>query len=72
MNTVNLTCLSGVIFAVFIAVSHWIHIAATKQKIAQNLEETAEKLAQCIRFPMLNNDFLHFVSSQVWSGAVHL
>lgn len=49
---------------VFVAVSHWIHIAATKQKIAQCLEDTAKKLAQCIRFPMLSNDFLHFVASE--------
>ena len=51
--------------AVFVAVSHWMHRASAKQKMAACLEETACKLAQCIRFPMLSNDFLHFVASQV-------
>ena len=51
--------------AVFVAVSHWMHKAASKQKTAISLNDTAHQLAQCVRFPMLSNDFLHFVVSQV-------
>ena len=51
--------------AVFVAVSHWMHKASGKQKMAACLEDTAQQLAQCIRFPMLSNDFLHFVACQV-------
>ena len=42
-----------------------MHKAAAKQnKTDACLDETAEHLAQCIRFPMLSNDFLHYVVSQ--------
>ena len=56
--------------AVFVAVSHWMHKKATKQKkSATSLEDTAQMLARCIRFPMLTNDFLHFVTPQVRATA---
>ena len=42
-----------------------MHRASGKQKMAACLEDTAQQLAQCIRFPMLSNDFLHFVACQV-------
>lgn len=51
--------------AVFIAISHWMHRAAKKPKAAACMDATAHQLANCIRFPMLTNDFLHFVVSQV-------
>lgn len=41
-----------------------MHKAAAKQKTDACLDDTAEQLAHCIRFPMLSNDFLHFVVSQ--------
>lgn len=56
---------SSMVAAVFIAISHWMHKAAKKPKAAACLDETAHQLAQCVRFPMLSNDFLHFVVSQV-------
>ena len=51
--------------AVFIAVSHWMYRAGKKPKAAACMEKTAQQLAKCIRFPMLTNDFLHFVVTQV-------
>ena len=51
--------------AVFVVLSHWMHRAATKQKLKATLEETAERLAHCLRLPMLTNDFLHFIVPQV-------
>ena len=51
--------------AVFVAVSHWMHRAAKKPKAAACMDATAHQLAKCVRYPMLSNDFLHFVVSQV-------
>lgn len=51
--------------AVFVAISHWMHRAGKKPKAAACTKETAQQLAKCIRFPMLTNDFLHFVVTQV-------
>ena len=42
-----------------------MHRAGKKPKAAACMEATAHQLAKCIRFPMLTNDFLHFVVSQV-------
>ena len=61
--------LAGV--AVFVAVSHWMQRASCKSKQGSRMAEAAEKLAACIRFPMLSNDFLHFVAAQV-GGHIHL
>ena len=55
--------------AVFVAVSHWMQRASCKSKQASRMAEAAEKLAACIRFPMLTNDFLHFVAAQVHSSS---
>ncbi|KAL3137462.1 hypothetical protein ABBQ38_004752 [Trebouxia sp. C0009 RCD-2024] len=49
---------------VFIAISHWMYNTAKKPKAGACMDDTAHQLAQCIRFPMLSNDFLHFVVSQ--------
>ena len=54
--------------AVFVAASHWMHQAAEKKRRKGqegSLAGAGRKLAACIRFPMLSNDFLHFVASQV-------
>lgn len=51
--------------AVFVAISHWMHQLSHKRKEASSIAEAAQKLAACIRFPMLTNDFLHFVVEQV-------
>ena len=61
----KVACMTTLFAAVFIAISHWMHNAAKKPKAGACTEETAHQLAQCVRFPMLSNDFLHFVVSQV-------